>query len=317
MNKKDLKWVSEKLNIELHKINNFINNQKINTDNRLVNIFSCDDKYELLFLLSISMKINKKLNIRELTTYLGSHLFYCKNTDTYDTHFNFDLGVKIEEKLNEIRQAELECEEYKYINYMFNFLCKGFPVHASRNSTEFGNCNSWSLEEVNKKLKTFINYFKTNVYENENNITYCYRYKSLKYVYKYKINENILNRSFYKKHITQTERSNKLMLKNKDSVRRKNDVTNIKNYNLYFDYYNKWSKQYTPGIYELDHIFPRKAFIDNDLDIKYNTFIVFWICNCSENLQFIPKDENQIKSGRYNQEEFIQWFNNMLQIILK
>lgn len=66
------------------------------------------------------------------------------------------------------------------------------------------------------------------------------------------------------------------------------------------------------SIYSIDHIFPRVAFIDNSLDTVYNNTIIKKICNLRENLQIISKSENSSKSGKYNQEDFITWFENKL-----
>jgi hypothetical protein len=64
--------------------------------------------------------------------------------------------------------------------------------------------------------------------------------------------------------------------------------------------------------YSIDHIYPRVAFIDNNLDKEYNSKIVKQICNLRENLRIIPMNENKSKSGKYNQEEFMNWFNNKI-----
>jgi hypothetical protein len=62
--------------------------------------------------------------------------------------------------------------------------------------------------------------------------------------------------------------------------------------------------------YEVDHIFPKKAFIDNNLDIIYGIKIIKRICNCIENLRIISFKENRNKNGKYNQEEFMTWFKS-------
>ena len=61
--------------------------------------------------------------------------------------------------------------------------------------------------------------------------------------------------------------------------------------------------------YTVDHIFPKKAFIDNNLDKKFGQVLVKKICNLRENLRIIPQFDNGSKGGKYNQEEFIKWFN--------
>lgn len=68
------------------------------------------------------------------------------------------------------------------------------------------------------------------------------------------------------------------------------------------------------NVYEIDHIFPRIAFIDNNLDNIYGQTFVQKICNLRENLRIIPKKENGSKAGKYNQEEFMTWFNEKLTV---
>lgn len=64
--------------------------------------------------------------------------------------------------------------------------------------------------------------------------------------------------------------------------------------------------------YHIDHIYPRLAFINNDLDIKYDKKIMKEICNSRENLRIIKKEENLKKHSKYNQEEFMYWFNEQI-----
>ena len=73
---------------------------------------------------------------------------------------------------------------------------------------------------------------------------------------------------------------------------------------------NRWAK----SDYTVDHIQPRVAFIDNDLDNIYGKVIIKKICNLRENLRIIPKKENGSKAGKYNQEEFMNWFNEKLTV---
>lgn len=65
---------------------------------------------------------------------------------------------------------------------------------------------------------------------------------------------------------------------------------------------------YDKSKYNIDHIFPRKAFIDNDLDIKFDKKIIKKICNCKENLQIITLGDNLNKSCHYDNDEFLKWF---------
>ena len=64
--------------------------------------------------------------------------------------------------------------------------------------------------------------------------------------------------------------------------------------------------------YNIDHIFPRVAFIDNNLDRIYDKKLIYEICNSIDNLRIIPKEENTSKGGKYNQDEFMNWFENKL-----
>jgi hypothetical protein len=64
--------------------------------------------------------------------------------------------------------------------------------------------------------------------------------------------------------------------------------------------------------YAIDHIRPRIAFVENNLDQMYDPSVVKKICNLRENIRIIPKKENGSKGGKYNQDEFINWFNDKL-----
>jgi hypothetical protein len=87
------------------------------------------------------------------------------------------------------------------------------------------------------------------------------------------------------------------------------------NYDLYLSSYNEAEFQrkltgnkYIKSIMSVDHILPRVAFIDNNLDEIYDKKVIKKICNLRENLRIIPKEENGTKSGKYNQDEFMKWF---------
>ncbi len=62
----------------------------------------------------------------------------------------------------------------------------------------------------------------------------------------------------------------------------------------------------------VDHIFPRTAFIDNDLDLIHDSKIIQKICNLRENLRILPREENGSKGGKYDQEEFMKWFSEII-----
>ena len=67
--------------------------------------------------------------------------------------------------------------------------------------------------------------------------------------------------------------------------------------------YNEWIT--TTNKYHVDHIFPRVAFIDHDIDKKYGLEMTKKICNDIENLQLLPKHENLSKGKKYNDLEFL------------
>jgi hypothetical protein len=71
---------------------------------------------------------------------------------------------------------------------------------------------------------------------------------------------------------------------------------------------SRWAK----SEYAVDHIFPRVAFIDNNLDNIHGGVLIKEICNLRENLRIINRKDNQTKAGKYSQEDFLQWFNNNL-----
>ena len=66
------------------------------------------------------------------------------------------------------------------------------------------------------------------------------------------------------------------------------------------------------NLYEIDHIFPRVAFIDNEFDKIYGEELCKKIANKRNNLRIIDQKYNSSKGGKYNQEEFMNWFTNEL-----
>lgn len=85
------------------------------------------------------------------------------------------------------------------------------------------------------------------------------------------------------------------------------DVYNILGYTYndllnHLSAYPRW-EQIKNKKWHLDHIFPIKAFLDNDiLDVK--------LINCLENLQPLLAEENLKKSAKYNKEEFQKWLES-------
>jgi len=90
---------------------------------------------------------------------------------------------------------------------------------------------------------------------------------------------------------------------------RKTNKTLIK---LLKDDYNYINYINYPKEYNIDHIFPRIAFIDNDLDNIYGLEVCKTISNLKENLKIISSKDNGSKGGKYNQEEFMNWFNDKI-----
>ncbi len=86
----------------------------------------------------------------------------------------------------------------------------------------------------------------------------------------------------------------------------------LKNIDILIDdlNYNNYIQDKT--IYDIDHIFPKKAFIDNNLDNIYNETLIKEICNSRDNLRIILRKENRSKSGKYDQQDFLEWFNKKL-----
>lgn len=82
------------------------------------------------------------------------------------------------------------------------------------------------------------------------------------------------------------------------------------NYLLYLFYKNlSDEKIINKNIYAVDHIHPRKAFIDNNLDNIYGQKLIYNMCNLRENLRIISQKDNRTKAAKYNQENFLSWFN--------
>lgn len=82
------------------------------------------------------------------------------------------------------------------------------------------------------------------------------------------------------------------------------------NYEEYLLYKEKVkNKEIQTNIYQVDHIQPRVAFIDNNLDNIYGALFIKRICNLRENVRIISEKDNKSKSFKYNQQDFLDWFN--------
>lgn len=294
------------------------------------------DTWQLLFDCLISREMPNIKEPKKLTVskYYGSYLFLCKNTNTYDYRLNLDLLYEIDEWVNEQKQIYHNYNNYEYIEYSYELLSKQLRIEMNPN--QLSDANSWNMEQLHKQLKR-KNYF---YYGWENN-TLLKQIKSKKYNLKYivkhfdlvtkkeitpkertiKFREDLERddgkNSYYtesytqliKKAPTRQYRSNKLVCSN---FMKRKDLNLIKNYNLYETYCNPKSIKYKEILYEIDHIFPRIAFIDNNIDFNYNIIIVKYIANVTENIQIILKEENSTKNGSYNKDDFIKWFNKKL-----
>ena len=64
--------------------------------------------------------------------------------------------------------------------------------------------------------------------------------------------------------------------------------------------------------YTVDHIYPRKAFVDNNLDKIYELKVIKKICNSRDNLRIITEADNRDKWYKYNQQEFMKWFETKI-----
>jgi hypothetical protein len=327
MNLKESKvFISNLIKVPLQSIDNILN----------IKGYRFEDTWQLLFDCLISREM---LNIKEpkqltVSKYYGSYLFLCKNTNTYDYRLNLDLLYEIDEWVHEKKQIYHEYNNYEYIEYSHELLSK--QLRIGMNPNQLSDANSWNMEQLHKQLQR-KNYF---YYGWENN-TLVRFIKSKKYTLNYivkhfdsitkkqitpkemwnKCHEDIERddgkRSYYTESYTELikkapkrqYRSNKLVGSN---FAKRKDLDFIKNYNLYETYCNPKSSKYREILYEIDHIFPRIAFIDNDIDFDYNIIIVKYIANLTENIQIILKEENSNKNGSYTKSDFIKWFNKKL-----
>ena len=122
------------------------------------------------------------------------------------------------------------------------------------------------------------------------------------------------NHPNYNKDRTRLRRANSLSFDLKNIEILKDDP-------LYVEYlvsYNEAKEKRLNGEYHskskmvVDHIFPRIAIINNNLDIIYEMNLCQKIINLRENLRIISHEHNGFKGGKYNKEEFMNWFNDKL-----
>jgi len=79
----------------------------------------------------------------------------------------------------------------------------------------------------------------------------------------------------------------------------------LSNINILKDDPNYTEYLKNPENFNIDHIFPRVAFIDYNIDKKFGLNICKELCNNIENLRIIPKEENLKKSCKYNHLDFL------------
>lgn len=106
-----------------------------------------------------------------------------------------------------------------------------------------------------------------------------------------KTEKNLINRDLFTTRFTRTQ----FLLKYTKKYTLEDDI-NFKNY------LSDRSK------YEIDHIFPRIAFVNYNID-NYPD-LALELCNHKSNLRIILKDENRSKRGKYNKEEFFEFLKN-------
>lgn len=152
----------------------------------------------------------------------------------------------------------------------------------------------------NLKLKFECNicksiYFKLwgTIRQKENNGCQQCAFNSYKGVPKGKGNpKKVFNSDLY----TRQERSDRLLDQSLD-------ISILKEDPLYENYLNDTYN------YNVDHIFPRMAFIDFNMDNMFDYDFLKAICNSRENLQILTKNENISKSGKYDKQEFLLWIS--------
>ena len=123
------------------------------------------------------------------------------------------------------------------------------------------------------------------------------------------------NNCNFKKDRTRRERTNSLNF-NHNKLNILKDDPNYKNHIQSKKEAKLSDKLHDRSKYTVDHIFPKIAFIDNNLDKIYELKIIQKICNLRKNIRIILQEENRDKWYKYNREEFMNWFQNELIIYL-
>jgi hypothetical protein len=208
-------------------------------------------------------------------------------------------GHKIEMSFSHFRTRRrcIECHKIK-MQYSHDFVFNYYKDHGYTLISEYKGCKNKDelLCPKNHKIEMIFDNFKNNdvrcrecSYENksgENNVRWMTdrtrqtRTKYLSFDYK------------------------KIHILNDDP----NYNNHVQSQKLAKTSSNIWDR----SDYTVDHIQPRIAFIDNNLDNIYDPAIIKEICNLRENLRIIHEKDNNTKGGKYNQEEFMAWFNEKI-----
>lgn len=237
------------------------------------------------------IKYNCKILIEE-KDYINGHTkipflcLICENK-SYNTFNNFYSGHRCKYCSNKIKQ---ENTRLKFQNIFFEEL-------------KNDRCIILDIKyiDAHKPIKYICNNGHTTSI-NWNNYKQGKRCKQCFY-----INNTGENHCNFKGGKTRTKRSEYLSFDQKKICLLSDDPS----YTIYLQEMNKEEK----NKYSVDHIFPRIAFIDNNFDKIYDKYFIKRICNLRENLRIITNKENSEKRGKYNPEEFMEWFNLKLKEI--
>lgn len=237
---------------------------------------------------------------------------------------DFDLIVKDYEKSN----CKLLIQEHEYINSgeKIPYICECGSKHiASYDAFMQGHrCKKCGNKKRNRVSKNKLGTEFIKSMESEGNIMLDTVYTSARVKMRYICKNNHVT-SISRNNFKSGKRCRECFLLNNTGVNHfnwKTDRTRIvrttylsfdkKKSDILKDDPNFYDYSLNRNLYNIDHIFPRIAFIDNDLDEIYDKLIIKKICNLRENLRIITREENGQKSGKYNQEEFMTWFSEKL-----
>ena len=239
----------------------------------------------------------------------GHRCYICSGNSIYSQEFVFNYYKQYNYVLNSI---------YTGCNNKDNLICpNGHEIKMRFSSFKIGyRCQKCAGLE--RHSQDYVeNYYKENgyilksIYKNcDNKDKLICPNKHLIYMSFYKF-KNIGNRCNTCYRENNFGENHSKWNKDRTRIRRSKYLSfNIKNINVLKDDLNYDSYLNNKEYYSVDHIHPRIAFIDNDFDKLYDKQIIKEICNLRENLRIIPKELNGSKGGKYNQEEFMNWFNS-------